>query len=197
MHAEVVIAGSGGQGVLLIGRLLAEAGVLEEHEVVWLPSYGAEKRGGTVSCSVIVSDENAGAMFITRPTAAIAMNLASMEKFEMNLQSRGLLVVNQSLVSSRARRDDIRLAAVPANEMAAELGDASAGNMVLLGALLAAEPIVSRESILAAMYTAFARNPKHLEMNRAALLKGYAFDSAASASHVPYGDHQSIPAPGV
>ncbi len=192
MHAEVVIAGSGGQGVLLIGRLLAEAGVLEEHDVVWLPSYGAEKRGGTVSCSVIVSDENAGAMFITRPTAAIALNPAAMEKLEMSLKSGGLLVVNQSLVSSRARRDDIRLAAVPANEIAAELGDASAGNMVLLGALLAAEPIVSRDSILAAMDTAFARNRKHLEMNRAALLKGYAFDPVAGVCRIQNGNHQVV-----
>ena len=77
MHEEIAVAGFGGQGVLFVGRLLAEASLLEGREVVWMPSYGAEKRGGTVWCNVTISDEKIGALFITRPTAAIAMNPAS------------------------------------------------------------------------------------------------------------------------
>ena len=95
MHAEIVIAGSGGQGVLVIGRLLAEAGFLEEREVVWSPSYSAEKRGGAVSCSVTISDEKIGALMITRPTIGIAMNQASAVKLEQAVKTGGWLVVNQ------------------------------------------------------------------------------------------------------
>ncbi len=118
MHAEIVIAGSGGQGVLFIGRLLAEASLLEEREVVWLPSYGAEKRGGTVSCNVTVSDEKIGALVITRPSAAIVMNQTSLEKLEPTMKPGSLLVVNQSLVSSKVSRQDIRVVYVPANDLA-------------------------------------------------------------------------------
>ena len=173
MQAEIVIAGSGGQGVLLIGRLLAEASLLEEREVVWLPAYGAEKRGGTVSCNVTISDEKIGALFITWPTAAIAMNPASLEKLEPAMKPGSLLVVNQSLVSSKVSRKDIRVVYVPANDLATELGDDSVGNLVILGALVAGLPAVSKSSILAAMDNMFAKNQKHLKINKQAFNKGY------------------------
>src|SRR4030042_1413629 len=122
MNAEIVITGSGGQGVLLIGRLLAEASFLEGREVVWLPSYGAEKRGGTVSCSVTISDEKIGALCISKPSAAIAMNQAAAIKLEPAMKPGSLLVINQSLASIRVSRDDISAVYVMANHLANELG---------------------------------------------------------------------------
>lgn len=185
MPAEIVISGSGGQGVLLIGRLLAEASLLEEREVVWLPTYGAEKRGGTVSCHVTISDEKIGSLFVTRPSAAIAMNQASLEKLEPAMQPGGLLVVNQSMVSSKVSRDDIRVLYVPAHDLATQLGDETAGNLVTLGALVAGTSAAGESSIFAVMDDMFAKNPKHLETNKQAFSKGYALVTPARAGFNP------------
>ena len=173
MLAEIDIAGSGGQGVLFIGRLLAEAALLEGSEVVWLPRYGAEKRGGTVSCSVIISDAKIGALAITRPTAAIAMTPDALGKLEPAMKPESLLVVNQSLISTRVRRDDIRITYVLANDLAAELGDVFAGNLIALGALIAGSPVVPTSSIMAVMDNMLFKNKKRLEMNKLAFNKGY------------------------
>ena len=175
MHAEIVIAGSGGQGVLLIGRLLAEASLLEGREVVWLPSYGAEKRGGTVSCNVTISGEKIGALCVTKPSAAIAMNQASLDKLEPAMKPGSLLVVNQSLVSSKVSREDISVVYVPANDLATEVGDNSVGNLVVLGTLLANRPVVSMSSIIGVMDSMLSKNQERLEVNERALNQGYAW----------------------
>jgi 2-oxoglutarate ferredoxin oxidoreductase subunit gamma len=172
MHHEIVIAGSGGQGVLLIGRLLAEAGSLEGKEVVWLPSYGAEKRGGTVSCSITISDEKIGALSVTNPNAAIAMSQTSAGKLELSMKIESLLVINKSLVSSKVNRKDIHAVYVPANQLARELGNDSVANLVALGTLIAECPAVSKASILAVMDIMFAKNQKALEINKQAFSKG-------------------------
>jgi 2-oxoglutarate ferredoxin oxidoreductase subunit gamma len=172
MNAEIVIAGSGGQGVLLIGRLLAEAGAMEGREVVWLPSYGAEKRGGSVSCSVTISDQQIGSLSILHPGTAVAMNQPAVEKLEPNMKQGGLLVINQSLVSSKVKREDIRTVYVQANQLASEMGNDAVANLVVLGALIAEFPVVSKSSILAVMDTMFAKNQKALEANKQAFAKG-------------------------
>lgn len=173
MHEEIAIAGFGGQGVLFIGRLLAEAGLLEEREVVWVPSYGGEKRGGTVRCNVIISDEKIGCLFVTDPTAAIAMNPASLVRFEPTMRPRGLLIVNKSLVPSKVSRKDIRVLYVPAIDLAVELGDSSVSNLITLGALVAGCPVVSISSIIAVMGNMLSTNKRRIEMNKQALDKGY------------------------
>jgi len=175
VHEEIAIAGFGGQGVLFIGRLLAEASLLEGREVVWVPSYGAAKRGGTVWCNVTISDEKIGALFITSPTVAIAMNPASFVKFEPTMRPGGLLVVNQSLVPSKVGREDIRVVYVPASDLVIGLGDDSVGNLVILGALVAGCPVVSTSSIIAAMNNMLSKNQRRLEINKQALSKGYAW----------------------
>jgi len=180
MHAEIVMSGSGGQGVLLIGRILAEAGVLEGRKVACLPSYGAEKRGGTVSCSVTISDEQIGAICITRPGAAIAMNQTSAIRLRDAVKPGGLLIVNQSLVSLKAGRDNIRIINVPANSLAAEMGNDSAANMIILGALIANYPAAAISSIKRVMKTMFARNLKVLDANRKAFQKGLSLKLKAS-----------------
>jgi 2-oxoglutarate ferredoxin oxidoreductase subunit gamma len=172
MHAEIVIAGSGGQGVLLIGRILAEAGSTEGREVVWLPSYGAEKRGGAVSCSVTISDEQIGSLSIAHPSAAIAMNQISARKLEHDMKVNGFLVINESLASFRVQRGDIDTVYVPANQLALELGSDSVANLVALGALVAKCPVVSRSSIISIMDIMFAKNQKTLEANKLAFSKG-------------------------
>jgi 2-oxoglutarate ferredoxin oxidoreductase subunit gamma len=173
MHEEIAIGGFGGQGVLFIGRLLAEAAFQEGHEVVYMPSYGAEKRGGAVWCNVTISDEKIGALFTTRPTVAIAMSPVSLAKFEPAMKPEGLLVVNQSLIQSRGTREDIGVVYVPANDLAMELEDNSAGNLVALGALLANRPVASISSIMAAMGSLHSQNQERLEMNQRALHQGY------------------------
>lgn len=174
VHEEIAIAGFGGQGVLFIGRLLAEASLLEKREVVWVPSYGAAKRGGTVWCNVIISDEKIGTIFTTRPTVAIAMNEASLARLEPTVKPGGLLIVNQSMVPSKVSRQDIRAIYVPLNNLAAELGDASASNLLILGAFLTACPVVSVDSIVAVMSKMLTGKQKRLEANKRALNKGYA-----------------------
>ena len=173
MHEEIAIGGFGGQGVLFIGRLLAEAAFLEGHEVVFMPSYGAEKRGGTVWCNVTISDEKIGALFIKRPTAAIAMNATSLAKLEPAMKPGGLLVINQSLVPTKTTREDISAVYVPTGDLAAELGDSSAGNLVALGALLASRPVVPLSGVITVMDSMLSSHRERSEMNRRALNEGY------------------------
>jgi len=175
VHEEIAIGGFGGHGVLFIGRLLAEAAFREGREVVFMPSYGAEKRGGMVWCNVTISDEKIGALFIVRPTIAIAMNPASLVKFELGMKPEGLLVVNQSLIPSKVSREDIVVVYVPANDLAAELGNNSVSNLVALGALLANRPVVSMSSVMALMDNMLSKNQERLEMNQRALNQGYAW----------------------
>ncbi len=173
MHEEITMGGFGGQGVLFIGRLLAEAAFRAGHEVVWMPSYGAEKRGGTVWCDVTVSDEAIGALFTTHPTAAVAMNPASLAKLEPMVRCGGLLVVNRSLVPEMVKRQDIRAVYIPANDLAAGLGNDSASNLIMLGALLAGCPVVAMSGISAAMGEILSGKREQLVINERALGKGY------------------------
>lgn len=173
MHEEIVIGGFGGQGVLFLGRLLTEAAFHEEHEVVFMPSYGAEKRGGAVWCHVTISDEKIGALFIDNPTVAVAMSPASLVKLEPVMKRNGLLVVNQSLVTAKLNRDDIDVIYVPASDMAAELGDSSAGNLVTLGALLANRPVVSVASVMTVMGSMYPQSEERLAVNQRAFERGY------------------------
>jgi 2-oxoglutarate ferredoxin oxidoreductase subunit gamma len=182
MHEEITLGGFGGQGVLFIGRLLAEAAFREGHEVVCMPSYGAEKRGGTVWCDVTVSEEAIGALFITRPTAAVAMNPASLSKLETMIKPGGQLVVNRSLVPDKVKRADICTVYVPANDMAAELGDDSVSNMVILGALLAVCPVVAASSITAVMGELLAGKQARLALNEKDLDAGYDWTKKSLAS---------------
>jgi len=173
MHEEIAIGGFGGQGVLFIGRLLTEAAFREACEVVYMPSYGAEKRGGTVWCNVTISDERIGALFIARPTIAVAMNSASLNIFEQTTKSSGLLVINQSLVPETVARGDISVVYIPTNDLAAEVGDSGAGNLVALGALLACRPVVSVNSVNKIMENMLAKNRARLNVNQQALDRGY------------------------
>lgn len=173
MQNDVILAGFGGQGILLIGKMLAYAGMHEGKEVSWLPSYGPEMRGGTCNCTVVISDKPVGSPVIQRPGAVLAMNLPSLEKFESDVRSGGFLLINTSLIDRRSDRDDIRIIEVPANTIAQELGNPRGANMVALGAYVGATGAVSLEQIEAVVRQTFAAKPSVIDVNLEALHKGY------------------------
>jgi 2-oxoglutarate ferredoxin oxidoreductase subunit gamma len=140
---EFIIAGFGGQGVLLLGQMLASAGMMEGKQVSWMPSYGPEMRGGTANCTVVISDEEIGSPVVSQPSCVIALNLPSLDKFEPMVKPGGLLLLNSSLIDREVRRDDITAVALPATEIASELGNVRVTNMVALGALVQLTGIVS------------------------------------------------------
>lgn len=173
MNEQIIIAGFGGQGVLSLGKMLAEAAMVEGREVTWLPSYGPEMRGGTSNCHVIVSDEWIGSPNITKATAVIAMNKPSLDKFEEFVEPGGTLLVNSSIIDTKAKRDDINVYYVPANQIAEELGTDKAANMVMLGAYLAIKPIVKADSVIDQLREVFGEKKAHLvELNRNAIERG-------------------------
>ena len=173
MKQEIIMSGFGGQGVMVMGQLLAYAGMLEEKTVSWMPSYGPEMRGGTANCSVIVSDEASGAPIVYEPTAAVVLNLPSLDKFESTVKAGGVLIVNSSLIDKPVTRKDIKVFQVPINDIAGELGNPKMGNMVALGALVAAIDAVSKESVYKAFAKKFASKPQLLEANKVAIDRGY------------------------
>ena len=151
MERSVVIAGFGGQGVILAGKILAQAGMDHGLEVTWLPSYGPEMRGGTANCTVVLSDEPVGSPIIDEPSSLIAMNRPSLDKFEPIIASGGAIVINQSLIDRKAERDDITASYVRLNDIAIEVGNTRAINMVALGAFLKATGVVPLETVKATM----------------------------------------------
>lgn len=180
MEQQVIIAGSGGQGVMLIGKILAHAGMHEGKEVSWLPSYGPEMRGGTSNCTVVVSDEPVGSPLVYRPAAVIAMNQPSIEKFQSSVRPGGLLVVNTSLVHASVSRADLTVISIPANDVAAAAGNPRAANMVALGAYLGATRIVALDTAEAQVREMLAARPTIIQSNLEALRRGYQLGEAAS-----------------
>jgi 2-oxoglutarate ferredoxin oxidoreductase subunit gamma len=151
MYQDVMIAGFGGQGVLVAGKLLAHAGMLEGKQVTWFPSYGAEIRGGTANCTVIISSSDIGSPVVQHPSTMIILNEASFQKFEPMIMQDGLIFLNTSLVKAPFKRSDIRYIEVRANDIAEELGDIRISNMVMLGAFLKGTGVVAMDSVLAAL----------------------------------------------
>lgn len=172
-QTEVVMAGFGGQGLMMIGKLLAHAGLDEGKEVTWLPSYGPEMRGGTANCTVVVGDQPIGSPLISSPFAAVVMNRPSLDKFASKIRPGGVLVVNSSLIPIRGGRDDIREFRIRADDIALEEGSRRSANLVVLGAFLGLVPVVSRKTMEAAIEHAFARKPEFVEINLRAFGRGY------------------------
>ncbi|MDR2891658.1 MAG: 2-oxoacid:acceptor oxidoreductase family protein [Deltaproteobacteria bacterium] len=175
MNEQILIAGFGGQGVLSMGKMLAEAAMAEGHEVSWLPSYGPEMRGGTSNVSVNISDKPIGAPIISPgdATCVMAMNLPSLTKFESFVKPGGLLLVNSSIIDKKATRTDITVYYVKANDLANELGNPKTANMIMLGAYLEKAKVVKPETMLDQLRAVFgAKKPQLVELNENALKKG-------------------------
>jgi len=178
MQNDVIMAGFGGQGILLIGKMLAYAGMHEGKEVSWLPSYGPEMRGGTANCTVVISDRPVGSPVIRSPRAVVAMNLPSLDKFEPDVRPGGLLLINTSLINRKAARDDLTIIEVPANQIANELGNRRGANMVALGAYLGATDAVSVDGVIEVVRETFAAKPGVIDMNINALHRGHEIGAA-------------------
>ena len=151
MLNEILIAGSGGQGVMLMGQLLAYGAVYEGLEVTFFPSYGPEMRGGTANCTVVIADEEIGSPLVRNPKAVIALNLPSLDKYERMVVAGGVLVANASLINRGPSRTDIKSVFIPANEIAESTGNKRLLNMVALGAMLEALPVLPLEAIKQAL----------------------------------------------
>ncbi len=173
MHQEVRIAGMGGQGIMLAGQLLAHAIVIEDHNVVWFPTYGPETRGGTADCTVIISSEEIGSPVSSSPHTLIALTQPMLDKFAPTVRREGLIIVNSSLAKAPDYRNDCKIVEIPASEAAAEMGNSKAANMVMLGAYIQIVKPVALESVEKSMEEAIPkRNHSFIPLNIACLRKG-------------------------
>lgn len=172
MKQEVIIAGFGGQGVIKAGVLLATAAMVEKKHCTHFPSYGAEMRGGTANCSVIVSTSEIASPIVTNPDTVIAMNEPSFDKFQPKIKKGGLLIYNSSLISKKPNRNDIEILTVPANEIAEGLGTPKSANMVVIGAYVAKTRAVTLKNIKSSLPKVFPGKEKFLAVNKSALDKG-------------------------
>jgi len=173
MYEGAILAGFGGQGVISAGILLAYAGMLEDKFVTFFPSYGAEMRGGTANCTVVVSTEEVASPIVETPTSIIVMNEPSLAMFEPKLKNGGLLFVNTSLVKSGASRKDVVVCDVPANELAEGVGNIRIANMVMIGAFCKKTGAIQLDSVFKALPKVFPRaKPEMIEMNIEAIKKG-------------------------
>ncbi|MCL6466664.1 MAG: 2-oxoacid:acceptor oxidoreductase family protein [candidate division WOR-3 bacterium] len=180
MQVEIVFAGFGGQGVMLAGKVLAEVGMKMGKEVVWLPSYGPEMRGGTANCTVIIADEPIASPIIAHPRDTVVMNRPSLEKFCPTQKPGGVAVVNSSLINIRPNRDDILIVEVPANEIAIQAGSSRSANMVMLGAYAGATKIVPLNMVLEQVKEEFEKRPKLIPVNLKCVEQGFNIGSAAA-----------------
>jgi 2-oxoglutarate ferredoxin oxidoreductase subunit gamma len=170
---EILIAGSGGQGIMLMGQLLAYGGLYEGLQVTFFPSYGPEMRGGTANCTVVISDQRIGSPVRNTLTALMAMNKASFARFEGRVKLGGLVAYNETLIEMSLKREDIRLVGVPANRIASELGNPQVANMVAVGALAGALGIISPGSLSKGLARVIPEHRRHLiPINEEAIKKG-------------------------
>ncbi|MDX9857256.1 MAG: 2-oxoacid:acceptor oxidoreductase family protein [candidate division Zixibacteria bacterium] len=179
---EVLWAGFGGQGIMVAGQLLAYTGIKEGKNVVWLPSYGPEMRGGTAYCTVVISDARIGSPIISSPRAAVVFNRPSFDKFSPRIKAGGLLIVNSSLIDVTTERTDITEILVPANRMALDAGSPKATNIAMLSAFVGATGVVKYENLLAVLEEKLGSKKDLLDINRAVMKAGYELGQKAAKS---------------
>jgi 2-oxoglutarate ferredoxin oxidoreductase subunit gamma len=174
MLIKTIFSGFGGQGVLSMGYTLANAAMLQGKFVTYLPSYGAEVRGGTANCTVAIGDEEIASPVASEPDFVVSMNQPSFMKFQSILQSGGLILVNSSMVNVAAARGDIEVLEVPTSELAEKLGNIKAANMVMLGAFIKASNLVSLPLMLKNLPEILGEGKaKLIKINKEALETGY------------------------
>jgi len=176
-YEEIVVAGFGGQGVMLAGKLLAQTAMRAGREVTYMPSYGAEVRGGTANCMVVIADREIACPVVSRPDSLIVLNKASLNKFAPRLKNGGLLIMNSSLIDGEPELDEsIEVVAVPADELAVELGSHKSTNMVAIGAYLQKRGYLTADDAAEALPETIARRyHKMLPVNTEALREGAEF----------------------
>ena len=170
---QILIAGFGGQGILFAGKFLAYKGLMEDKQVSWLPSYGPEMRGGTASCSVIISDEPVGSPIVSTPDLLVAMNLPSLDKYESTVAPGGTIIVDSTLIERKVARDDVNVVYIPATGMASENGMPTLANMIIVGKILKLYDEFHAEGIHAALGKVIsARHQDMLQFNLKAMELG-------------------------
>jgi len=173
MTKQYLFAGFGGQGILFAGKLLAYKGLMDELNVSWLPSYGPEMRGGTASCGVVISNNQIATPIVLHPDVLIAMNLPSLDKYEKEVQSGGVIYVDSSLIERKITRDDVTAYYIPATKLAAENGLDGLANMIIMGQILKNEGKINDESVDKALNKCIsARHQDLLKFNRDAITLG-------------------------
>jgi len=175
---EIIFAGFGGQGIMFMGKAIAYAAMNEGKYVTWIPSYGAEVRGGTAYSMVVISDKAIASPLIKDPTICVAMNSPSLRKYEAKIKTNGLLVVNKSIIDIKPERKDLEILNIPVTELASEAGDHRIGNMVALGALLSKRKVVNPESLINGLKDIVSSTYHNLlPINEKAIRKGFEYGS--------------------
>ena len=174
MREKIIIAGFGGQGIIMAGKLIAYAGMVEGKFVSHIPSYGVEMRGGTANCSVIISDTEVASPLVPHPTTLVAMNQPSLDKFEETVVQGGNIFINKSLIERKIKRNDVNVFYVPANNIAEDAGSGRASNMAMIGAFIAVTGVPTKEDVKKSLPEVISkRNIKYLEINYKAIDKGF------------------------
>ena len=174
MEHTIIIAGSGGQGTLFLGRLMAYATLLEDKEVTWMPSYGAEMRGGTANCTVIISEEMIGSPVVLNPHILVVMNDASYNRFAGKLRPGGKLLYDSSLISRTDHRDDIMALGVPASMLSSTMNSTKLANMVMMGAFISSTGVLSLDSVVKALSDITPPSRKNtIDLNKKLIVKGF------------------------
>lgn len=175
-ETSIIVSGFGGQGTLFAGQVLAYAALDNGLNVTWIPSYGPEMRGGTASCTVVISDEEIGSPLVRRPDVSVVLNLPSLDKYEPLTKPKGILIANSSLINRSLEREDLQHVFIPANEIAEEVGMSRLLNMVMVGGMLALKPVLTLDMIKTALAEHIPqRHRKTIPMNFKALDQGYQF----------------------
>ena len=173
---KYLFSGFGGQGILFSGKFLAYKGLVDGKNVSWLPSYGPEMRGGTASCSVIVSDNAIGSPIIDTPDVLVAMNLPSLDKFEKTVKAGGTIILDSSLIERKVVREDVNAIYIPATKLAQDNGFPTLANMIIVGKLLSLNGTCSDEEIIGALNKVIsAKRADMLEVNLKAIKLGAEF----------------------
>ncbi|SHN57083.1 2-oxoacid:acceptor oxidoreductase family protein [Desulfovibrio litoralis] len=176
LYLDVILAGFGGQGILLIGNLLAYAAMNSGLNTSYIPVYGPEMRGGTANCTVVISDEDICSPLVKHPKALIAMNQPSLEKFMPRLESGGMQIINSSLINIQDFRKDIKTICVPANGLAEKINSPKLANMVILGAFIKATQILPLTEVKKSLNDVISSHYMHLKTkNEEALELGFDF----------------------
>lgn len=170
---EILLAGFGGQGIMLMGKLLAQAGLIARKNVTWMPSYGAEVRGGTAYSMTKISDKDIASPIVTNPDILVVMNEPSLLKYSGRLKPKGMLIMNRSLIGIRPQRKDVSVVSVPMTEMASKLGNTRFANMIAVGVLLKKSKLFTLRDISAALRDMFSGKSDMLMLNKKAIEKGY------------------------
>lgn len=170
---NIVLAGFGGQGILFAGKIIATAGLIDDREVSWLPSYGPEMRGGTANCSVCLADDPIGSPLVVTPDTLIVMNQPSLEKFIDTVAEGGIAVIDSTLVQDIPEREGVKICAIPATEIAEQNGLKGLANVVCVGKLFEETGLCSKETLDAAIEKCVpASKAEMLEKNKRALVLG-------------------------